>query len=320
MANYNTFVNAYKKGKIIMSKNKHLTLQERLTIESELFRNNSFRKIGIILNKDCTSISKEVRKHITIKETGSKAKSVNNCIYRDNCNKKRICTNLCIQTQNKFCKYCRKCNDNCNEFVKEKCIKLNKPPYVCNSCNNYHNCRLTKHIYDGAIAYNQYINDFKESRTGITLSEKEIQNLNELLVPLIKEQKQSIHQAIINNKDKIMCSDKTIYKLIDLGILNIKNIDLPRKVRYRERRKNNKNYYKVDKMCLENKRYEDYLKYIDKNPDTSIVQIDSVEGHKGGKVLLTIHFCKLLFYDSFFKRIKYFSISNRCFQLYSKFI
>lgn len=301
MANHNTFVNAYKERKNIMSKNKHLTLQERLTIESELWRNSSFKKIGIILNKDCTSISKEVRKHITIKETGSKAKSINNCIYRDNCNKKGICQNYCIQSQNRFCKYCKKCNSNCNEFVEEKCIRLNKPPYVCNGCNNYYSCRLTKHIYDGAISYNQYINDFKESRTGITLCEKEIQNLNELLVPLIKEQNQSIHQAIINNKDKIMCSDKTIYKLINLGILNVKNIDLPRKVRYRERRKNNKNYYKVDKTCLENRRYEDYLKYIDKNLDTSIVQIDSVEGKKGGKVLLTIHFVNCSFMLAFLR-------------------
>lgn len=47
-----------------------------------------------------------------------------------------------------------------------------------------------------------------------------------------------------------MYNDKTIYKPIDLGILNIKNIDLPRKVRYHERRKNNKNYYTVDKLYL----------------------------------------------------------------------
>ena len=61
--------------------------------------------------------------------------------------------------------------------------------------------------------------------------------LNNILVPLICEQNQSIHQAIINNKNKIMHSDKTIYKLIDLGLLEVKNIDLPRKVRFRERRK-----------------------------------------------------------------------------------
>lgn len=48
--------------------------------------------------------------------------------------------------------------------------------------------------------------------------------------------------------------------------------------------------YKVDKKCLENRRYDDYLKFIKENKDISIVQMDTVEGRKGGKVLLTIHF------------------------------
>lgn len=70
-----------------MCNNKHLTLQKRLTIESELWRQSSFKKIALIINKDCTTISKEVKKHITLKETGSKGKFVNNCIYRDECKK-----------------------------------------------------------------------------------------------------------------------------------------------------------------------------------------------------------------------------------------
>ena len=278
-----------------MCKNKHLTLQERLTIESELYRRSSFKKIALLLDKDCTTISKEVKKHIEIKETGFKGKSVNNCINRDNCLKKRICTNYCIQTQNKYCKYCKMCNKNCNEFIEEKCLKLNKPPYVCNGCKDYYNCRLTKHIYDGASSYNNYIEHLKETRSGITIVEKELENLNNILVPLIKEQKQSIHQAIINNEDKIMYSDKTIYKLIDLGLLKVRNIDLPRKVRYRERRKQNANYYKVDKKCLDNRKYEDFICFTEQNSDISIVQMDTVEGKKGEKVLLTIHFVNCSF-------------------------
>lgn len=284
-----------EKGMMKMCKNKHLTLQERLTIESELWRRSSFKKIALLLDKDCTTISKEVRKHIEIKETGSKGKAVNNCIKRDTCLKKRICTEHCIQTQNKYCKYCKRCNKNCNEFIEEKCLKIKKPPYVCNGCKDYYSCRLTKYIYDGAVSYNKYIENFKETRSGITITEKEIENLNSILVPLIKEQNQSIHQAIINNEDKIMYSDKTIYKLIDLGLLNVRNIDLPRKVRYRERRKQNKNYYKVDKKCLDNRRHEDFISFIEQNPDTPIVQMDTVEGTKGGKVLLTIHFVNCSF-------------------------
>ena len=86
-----------------------------------------------------------------------------------------------------------------------------------------------------------------------------------------------------------MFSDKTIYKLIDLGLLKVRNIDLPRKVRFRQRRKKT-TIYKVDKNCLVGRIYEDFLEYLKNNPDTPIVQMDTVEGMKGGKVLLTIHF------------------------------
>lgn len=56
-----------------------------------------------------------------------------------------------------------------------------------------------------------------EKRQGLLINQSEIDYLNSILVPLIKIQGQSIHQAILNNKNKIMFSDKTIYKLIDLG-------------------------------------------------------------------------------------------------------
>lgn len=97
-----------------------------------------------------------------------------------------------------------------------------------------------------------------------------------------------------------MYSDKTIYKLIDLGLLEVRNIDLPRKVRFRQRKKQT-TVYKIDKKCLVGRTYEDFLEYIDKNPDTPIVQMDSVEGIKGGKVLLTIHFVNCSFMLAFIR-------------------
>lgn len=97
-----------------------------------------------------------------------------------------------------------------------------------------------------------------------------------------------------------MCSEKEIYNLIDSGLLRIRNIDLPRKVRYRNRKKQ-KTTYKVDKECLNGRRYSDYLKYIQENPDTAIVEMDSVEGEKGGKVLLTLHFVSSLFMLAFIR-------------------
>lgn len=50
-----------------MCNNKHLTLNDRLTIEKELFFNKSFKEIGKILNIDCATISKEIKNHICLK-------------------------------------------------------------------------------------------------------------------------------------------------------------------------------------------------------------------------------------------------------------
>lgn len=68
----------------------------------------------------------------------------------------------------------------------------------------------------------------------------------------------------------------------------MRNIDLPRKVKFRERYK--KPEFKVDKGCRIGRNHEAFQVFLDKNPDTAVVQMDSVIGSKGGKCLLTIHF------------------------------
>lgn len=282
-----------------MSKNKHLSLDDRLIIELELSLGNSFKYIGKLLDKDCTTISKEVKNHYKLKNSGCYGRVFNNCIHRENCKITSLCDD-CHQSRNRLCRYCSSCKNKCDKYVEEVCPKLNKYSYVCNSCNQLSRCTLTKHIYEGSYAFNEYKAILSESRSGVVIDKDDIDNLNNILVPLICNQKHSIHQAIINNKNKIMFSDKTIYKLIDLGVLNIKNIDLPRKVRFRQRRKQT-NIYKVDKKCLDNRRYEDFLSFLNNIPDTSIIQMDSVIGRKGGKVILTIHFVNTSFMLAFLR-------------------
>ena len=263
---------------------KHLSLSERFDIENGLSTRKSFKEISRSLGKDCTTISREIRNHYVVKNTGGIGRQFNNCIYRSTCPNRGKNCNL----------------NNCTEFKEQKCNLLNKPPYVCNGCKLKNQCTLTKHFYDAAYANNEYFSNLSEVRSGVMIYQNEIDNLNSILTPLICEQNQSIHQVIINNKNKIMFSDKTIYKYIDLGILNVRNIDLPRKVRFRNRTKAT-TVYKIDKKCLENRTYEDFLNYIKEHPDTPIVEMDSVEGKKGGKVLLTIHFVNCSFMLAFIR-------------------
>ena len=267
-----------------MANNKHLSFNDRLIIENNLSLSKSFKYIGKLLNKDCTTISKEIRNHYKVMNTGSVGRRFNNCLFRKTCvNRGKNCI-----------------ISNCINFKEEKSPLLEKPPYVCNGCKKRTQCTLTKHIYDATFAFQEYKTILVEARQGILIEQSEINHLNSILVPLIKNQGQSIHQAILNNKNKIMFCDKTIYKLIDLGLLEVKNIDLPRKVRFRQRKKKT-TVYKVDKNCLVGRTYEDFLEYMKKHPDTPIVQIDTVEGIKGGKVLLTIHFVNCSFMLAFIR-------------------
>lgn len=267
-------------------KNKHLSFDDRLEIERCLKENLSFKQIGKNIGKDCTTISKEIKNHITFKNSGAVGRPFFDCVNRFNCPHKTKGS---------------RCNPKiCEHYQKEICKKLSKPPYVCNGCSQKRICTLSKQLYDAVYADKEYKENLIESRTGITYSEKEIENLNNILVPLIKEQKQSIHHAVINNKNTIMCSEKEIYNLINSGVLKVRNIDLTRKVRYRTT-STNKTSYKIDKECLNNRKYDDYIKFINENPDVNIVEIDTVEGIKGGKVLLTIHFVNCSFMLAFLR-------------------
>lgn len=64
-----------------MAKQKHLTLENRFAISNLLDKCTSFKAIGIEIDKDCTTISKEVRNHLIFQKTGAVGKAHNACIF-----------------------------------------------------------------------------------------------------------------------------------------------------------------------------------------------------------------------------------------------
>lgn len=281
---------AFKIGVLSVMKNKHMNQHDRIVIENGLNHSLSFKAIAKKIGKDCTTVSKEIRNNLTVRDMAGYGRVFNNCAKRFECSLFNSVCQPCSHPQTKKCSICKNnCRSHCKDFVEEKCPKLNKPPYVCNVCEDKNKCTLTKHIYYALQAEKKYNARLVESRTGICINEAEIKYLNDLLVPLIREKGQSIHHIFINHQDEIMMSEKTLYRIIDMGILEVRNIDLPRKVRYRQRKKKSSSY-KVDKNCLEGRRYEDFLNFMNEHPDTAVVEMDTVEGIKGESCLLTIHF------------------------------
>ena len=72
-------------------------------------------------------------------------------------------------------------------------------------------------------------------------------------------------------------AERTLYRYVDKGIVDIASIDLPRKVRYKKR-KDSKPVFK-DKINRNGHTYDDFLELSDYDRNR-VCQIDSVEGFK----------------------------------------
>ena len=272
---------------------KFFIYEERLELQKYLKESLSFKEISRRLGKNPTTISREVRKYSSEIATGYPGFPYNACKNRINCRNKNVCGKECTRKSAIYCKLCTSCNSNCLEFIEEVCTARFRVPYVCNGCESICKCTLLKNIYDAERAHIKAHESISQSRSGLCVSEDEIARLNKIISPLVQNG-QSVNQIYINHQDELMCSEKTIYNYIDACLFDVRNIDLPRKVKFRERYK--KPEFKVDKGCRIGRNYEAFCAFIEKNPDTAMVQMDSVIGSKGGKCLLTIHFvgCSLM--------------------------
>lgn len=264
-----------------MNTNKHLTLDERIFIEQELTRNTSFRQIAKYLQKDPTTIAKEVKKHRIRKEGQAIHVNFNHCAKRYKCHRKNLCNPRC----SKECRHCNNCNDVCSDFVDGTCFRLTHAPYVCNGCTEKFGCKLTKYYYRALPSFNKYKSVLSEARQGINMTELELANLDRLVSPLVKKGQSISH---IYKTHDIPCTRATLYNYLSKNCFSVGPIDLPRKVRMKKR-KQRKTVIKSTNART-NRTYEDFQKYIEQHPELPIVEMDTVEGKKGGRVLLTLLF------------------------------
>ena len=289
------FLSGGRKG---TSMSKFLSYEDRLIIAMGLKENKSFGEIGRELNKDRTTIAKEIKKYSCDKKTGKPGYPYNACKHRISCKKKGICGKECTRAGTYKCSLCSHCNEKCPDYLEEVCVVKTKPPYVCNGCSLLEKCTLLKHWYDPVDAHLAAQETIMQSRTGILSSEADIQRINKIITPLIRNG-QSIHQVYLNHVDEWMCSEKTLYNYIDACLFDVRNIDLPRKVKYRPRY--GKPVFKVDRGCRIGRTYKDFETYMGEHPESQLVQMDTVIGSIGGKCLLTIHFVSSSFMLAFLR-------------------
>lgn len=232
------------------SKFKHLTFEDRCTIHELLNAGSSFTVIGEALDKDRTTVAKEVKTHRYVQKS-----------------------------TNKF---------------ETECPKLEKPPYVCNGCPKKHTCTRTQYFYNAEVAHAEYKDTLSKERSDIRVPKAKIAEINETVSPLMIHKHHSINHIYTAHAELMDISKSTMYRLIDRGYLDVRNIDLPRRVRFKAKKRRRRE--EIVGVAIERKFhrfYKDFQAYIEYTPNASIVEMDTVIGTKGGnggKCLLTLLF------------------------------
>ena len=274
-----------------MAKNKHLTDLERLQIEQRLREGISLKRIAVDLGKSASTISREIRAHAIESDKYAPYRIHNRCAKLNVCQKMQICADKPNCTRK--CSRCNYCNAVCEEFEERLCIRLYDPPYVCNGCMEELQCVLRKKYYLHKKAHEAYREMLAESRTGANITEDELLYLDEWVSPLI-QRGQSVHHIAAHNADRFEVSEKSIYRYVSGGLLKAKNIDMPRVCRLKPRRTKPVEH-KIDNTCRIGRTYADFLAFTEA-VGAPVVEMDSVIGRVGGKVLLTMMFksCDLM--------------------------
>lgn len=268
-----------------MAKNKHLTDAERLQIEQWLKYRISIKQIALKLSKSTSTISREIRSRATTSDKYAPYRIHNRCMKRESCQRRYLCDDKLNCT--KRCSTCNLCNKLCEDYQEQFCYKLCKPPYVCNGCTDEHQCVLRKKYYLHRKAHEAYREILVESRVGANITEDELLVLDEIVSPLVMRG-QSVHHIVAHNPDQFEVSEKSIYRYVAGGLLKARNIDMPRVCRTKLR-KSKPVEHKVDIGCRIGRTYTEFLAFAETS-GVPVVEMDSVIGRIGGKVLLTMIF------------------------------
>jgi IS30 family transposase len=234
-------------------KNKHLTGDDRQEIMECLDKGMTFKAIARRIGKDQTTVSKEVKKHIVITETGVKVSGADGTA-RD----------------------------------EKRCPSLLKAPFVCNPCEKRRRyCSFQKQLYMAKNAQAEYETLLRESREGIPLNKDEFREADAVITEGIKKGQRLYH---IMESNDIGFSKSTAYRNLHRGYLSVSKMDFPRVVKFKPRRQHAPS--SVPKAVRAGRSFSDFQSIIDERGITSWVEMDTVIGRIGGKAIMTFDFTR----------------------------
>ena len=181
-----------------------------------------------------------------------------------------------------------------NGFVRkeEMCPQLLKAPFVCNGCRlkSSAGCQYIRRMYVAKTAQKEYEETLVSSREGVVLNQTAFYENDKILT---KQLKQGQHMYHILQSPNITFSKSSAYRYMHKGYLSASATDLPRVVKFKQRKKTKDSY--IPKGIKIGRSYSDFLAFIDESSISNYSEMDTVIGRVGGKVIVTIHFTAMNF-------------------------
>ena len=211
----------------------------------------TFKAIAQRVGKDPTTISKEVKKHLTMPESEPKVTKADGAPIEE-----------------------------------RRCPSLLKAPFVCNPCEKRRRrCPFQKQMYVAKRAHAEYEALLHEAREGIPLNKDEFWKADAVIAAGIKKGQRLYH---IMNSNGVGFSKSSAYRHLHRGYLSVSKLDFPRVVKFKARKQYAPDC--VPKAARVGRSYDDFLSFIEEKGVTSWVEMDTVIGRPGGKVIMTFDF------------------------------
>ena len=244
----------------------HLTLDERKIIQAGIENGSTKADIARTIGKDATTVAKEIRKHRVLKP-------------RNTYNRPVLCAKM---------KHCPKkpCIKKCELFEEPACKRRDKSPGACNKCESIGKCKLDKYFYNSVAADEKYRYDLVDCREGLNITPSERDRIAKIIAPLLNKG-QSVHQVLSAHPEITQC-EKTIYTYIENGVFKdagVDNFSLKEQVNRRLPKKYKK---RKEPANYTGRKYADFLAFCAANPQTPVVEMDTVYNNPSGPYLQTL--------------------------------
>ena len=277
-------------------KNAHLTQANREVIEDGLRDGLSASRIAAKINVSKSTITREVKANRTCKlPVRRNLRHASLCMHYEDCT--HVC-NVCEKCNMRVqeCRFCRTkdCTAECASFTPVQCEYVSKWPYVCtNTCRKGSNCSLPKYSYRAASADAKSRTRLSSTRAGIDINPEDLGKMIATVKRLL-DQGQSPEAIWAAHADEFPIGIRTFYNYVSLGVMGLSNMDLPRKVRYKQRKRKN-DTPKGSRIDRTGRTYADFLE-LPLEDRVKVAQIDTVLGFEYNRQrILSLHLVAVAF-------------------------